>query len=92
MRFLTALSLVLASSAFCAEIRVDGETLLVDGEITKDDLGTFSGLLNASPEHTWGLISNGKQLRLMRPATNACAHHDADCNGKSAARCWRTPV
>lgn len=50
MRLLPVLALLLASSAFAAEIRVEGDTLFLDGEITKDDLGTFSGLLAASPE------------------------------------------
>ena len=40
------------------------------GNRKKSAFQAMQELLNASPEHTWGLISNGKQLRLLRDAAS----------------------
>ncbi|TXI98056.1 MAG: N-6 DNA methylase [Aquabacterium sp.] len=40
------------------------------GNRKKSAFQTMQELLNASPEHTWGMVSNGKQLRLLRDAAS----------------------
>lgn len=40
------------------------------GNRKKSVFQTMQELLNASPEHTWGMVSNGKQLRLLRDAAS----------------------
>jgi len=40
------------------------------GSRKKSAFQAMQELLNASPEHTWGLICNGKQLRLLRDAAS----------------------
>jgi len=40
------------------------------GSRKKAPFQTLQELLNASPEHLWGIVSNGKQLRLLRDAAS----------------------
>ncbi|MBB2775717.1 UNVERIFIED_ORG: hypothetical protein HNP28_001005 [Comamonas terrigena] len=40
------------------------------GNRKKSAFQAMQELLNASPEHTWGIVSNGKQLRLLRDAAS----------------------
>lgn len=40
------------------------------GNRKKSAFQAMQELLNASPEHTWGMVSNGKQLRLLRDAAS----------------------
>lgn len=40
------------------------------GSRKKSAFQAMQELLNASPEHTWGIVSNGKQLRLLRDAAS----------------------
>jgi hypothetical protein len=40
------------------------------GNRKKSAFQVMQELLNASPEHTWGIVSNGKQLRLLRDAAS----------------------
>lgn len=40
------------------------------GNRKKSAFQTMQELLNASPDHTWGMVSNGKQLRLLRDAAS----------------------
>lgn len=40
------------------------------GSRKKSAFQAMQELLNASPEHTWGMVSNGKQFRLLRDAAS----------------------
>lgn len=40
------------------------------GNRRKSAFQAMQELLNASPEHSWGIVSNGKQLRLLRDAAS----------------------
>jgi hypothetical protein len=40
------------------------------GTRKKSAFQAMQELLNASPDHTWGMVSNGKQLRLLRDAAS----------------------
>lgn len=40
------------------------------GNRKKSAFQAMQELLNASPEHTWGIVTNGKQLRLLRDAAS----------------------
>lgn len=40
------------------------------GNRKKSAFQAMQELLNASPEHSWGIVSNGKQLRLLRDAAS----------------------
>jgi hypothetical protein len=40
------------------------------GNRKKSAFQAMQELLNASPEHTWGIVSNGKKLRLLRDAAS----------------------
>ncbi|WP_338638737.1 Eco57I restriction-modification methylase domain-containing protein [Burkholderia pyrrocinia] len=40
------------------------------GNRKKTAFQAMQEMLNASPEHTWGMVSNGKQLRLLRDAAS----------------------
>ena len=40
------------------------------GNRKKSAFQAMQELLNASPDHTWGIVSNGKQLRLLRDAAS----------------------
>lgn len=45
-------------------------TVAGGGNRKKSAFQAMQELLNASPEHTWGMVSNGKQLRLLRDAAS----------------------
>src|SRR5690606_12420420 len=40
------------------------------GSRRKAPVQAMQELLNASPDHLWGIVSNGKQLRLLRDAAS----------------------
>ncbi len=48
-----------------AQLAVQGS-----GSRKKSAFQAMQELLNASPEHLWGIVSNGKQLRLLRDAAS----------------------
>ena len=50
------------------------------GSRKKSAFQAMQELLNASPDHTWGIVSNGKQLRLLRDAASLTRPAYLECD------------
>src|SRR5581483_3719215 len=53
-----------------ARVDLDRRTARVAGAAMANPHGLVQELLNRSPEHLWGLVSNGRQLRLLRDSAS----------------------